>query len=72
MKLTVEIKDGSFIYEYQVGESRHHSIRKLCADSLVRFVNLLSTCSQHFEYQDRQWEREIVAAAAAEKKKEGG
>lgn len=67
MKLTVEIKDGRLIYEYQIGDSKQNSSRPLCAQSFVSFVKLLEVLSQHYEYEDRKWERELVGKAWLEK-----
>lgn len=45
MKLTAEIKDGKFIYSYRVGASSGESTRKLDADLLCSFTEILKYCS---------------------------
>ena len=67
MKLTVEIKDGRFIYSYQIGENTHNSSTHICADGLIKFSALLQLCSSHFQYEDKVWERELVGRAWLEK-----
>lgn len=63
IKLTVEIKDEIFSYEYEVGDSKHSSTRKISPDCLSRFVALLSHCNQYSEYEDKQWERKALEEA---------
>lgn len=67
IKLTVEIKQDTLEYSYTVSENTHTSTRHLCAESFVLFSNLLQLCSRHYDYEDRKWEREIVAKAWLEK-----
>ena len=69
MKLSIEIKDEKFIYNYTIGENTHSSERHLCAESLVAFVDALRICSQHFRFADKEWERKALEAAWIEKRK---
>lgn len=71
MKLTVEIKDGKFIYNYEIGNSKHNSTMDICADSLVRFTALLQMCNEAYRYQDKQWERDAMGKAWVEKQTKG-
>jgi len=71
MKLTVEIKDGQFLYEYKVGENTHKSSRPICADSLILFSDLLKVCSSHKTYEDKIWERELCGKVWLEKQAKG-
>lgn len=70
IKLNIEIKDGKFSFTYVVGTSRHTGTMNLCADSLVRFTHLLDICSSAYKFSDKEWEREAIAKAYLEKKKE--
>jgi len=67
MKLMVEIVDNKFKYSYEVGESKHSGSNHICADTLVLFTDLLRACSQSYKYADKQWERDAIAKAWAEK-----
>ena len=46
MKLSAEIKEGRFIYKYEVGSSRGESSTVLDAELLCSFTSLLKYCSQ--------------------------
>jgi hypothetical protein len=69
IKLTVEITDDKFNYSYQIGEDTFNSSRHLCAESFVRFCDLLKICSANFEFQDRQNDKKILAQAMMESEK---
>lgn len=68
IRLEVEIKDEKFCYSYEIGENRHSGSSHLCADTLVLFTDLLRACSKHYQFTDKEWEREMIAKAYLEKK----
>jgi hypothetical protein len=67
MKLTVEIKDSKLNYEYQIGENTHKASKHISAESLILFSDLLKVCNQHYNYRDREWERDMLGKAWVEK-----
>jgi hypothetical protein len=67
IKLEVEIKDGKFLYTYEIGSSRHSSSQELCADTLASFTDLLRICSNHYKFKDKEFERELWGKAYLEK-----
>ena len=67
MKLTVEIKDGQWKYEYDVGESRGTSTRHIDPDSLCAFTDLLRYASKASSADREEWWNEVKAKAWMEK-----
>lgn len=56
MRLTVEIKDGKFIYSWEVGPIEKLSGEMdLTADGMCVFVDLLRLCTRH---EKASWENE--------------
>lgn len=46
IKLEVEIKEGKFIWSYNIGGSTHNSTSHMTPDNLAAFVYLLKHCQQ--------------------------
>jgi len=63
MKLNIEIKDNRFIYEYEIGENRHHSTTKLDADYLILFSELLKRCSNAWQVEHKRKHDEMIKDA---------
>lgn len=63
MKLSVEIKDGKFIYEYQIGASQHHATTELSADNLLAFTSLVNCCTSVTNYNLKRWEIDTLVEA---------
>jgi hypothetical protein len=67
MKLEVEIKDNTFNYRYEIGDSVSDSNSPLSADQLVLFANLINNCvSVTNKSSNERWD-EITAKAWMEK-----
>ena len=67
IKLTVEIIDDKFKYDYQVGESKRSSEHPLCPDALVVFTNMLNMASRAYINEHEEWVESIKAKAYIEK-----
>ena len=67
IKLTVELTEDKFKYEYQVGTARHHSESPLCSDSLCVFTNLLHMASKAYINEHEEWLEEAKAKAYIER-----
>ena len=61
MKLTVEIKDNNFSYDYAVGESRASGSMPLVPENLTLFTNILNACNTHTSMSHKQKIEEINA-----------
>jgi hypothetical protein len=57
MRLEVEIKDGEFIYSYEIGGSSHTSTSPLGVDHLVDFVDLLRHCNNSSKHEHKEFTR---------------
>ena len=58
MKLEVEIKDGRFIYSYDIGSSKFNSDSEVNSESLCGFTELLNHCRRITEHRDDDfWKR---------------
>ena len=53
MKITAEIKDGKFIYEYEVGSSSSKGTMEMNADLLVRFTSVLQLVTSHSDWSEK-------------------
>lgn len=75
MKLTIEVTQTSFIYEYEVGENRHHSTSAISADLLCAFADLLKMCTHvtHADWKrrDREFMEQALTRELEEKRKKG-
>lgn len=69
IKLTVEVKDGNFCYEYEIGKTRHSGTTPISADNLVRFTHLLDVCSRAHTYHEKEIDREFMQKVYEEKLK---
>lgn len=67
IKITVEIKDEKFFFDYEVGASRHAGEQVLCAETMATFTEILKLCTRYHLYKDKEWERELVGKAWYEK-----
>ena len=63
MKLSVRIKDGKFIYDYNIGSSSRHGETPLSAEQLVVFSKMLEDCCRAARSGDKYTYEEIVARA---------
>lgn len=53
MKISIEIKDNKFHYDYDIGEhSRGHGDMELCADNLCWFTSILNGCHKHWFHEN--------------------
>jgi hypothetical protein len=67
MRLSVEIKDGEWKYEYQIGEQRGSCSRHIDADTLCAFTDLLKFASNASRREQREFDDMINAKAWIEK-----
>jgi hypothetical protein len=67
IKLTVEIVDDKFKYEYQIGNSRHNSESILRPESLCAFTEILNIALAAGRAEAREWIEEVNAKAYLEK-----
>ena len=56
IKLTIELKDEKFFFEYQLGGvTRQHSEMTLCEDNLFLFSKIIDNCHKVWnQFQDRK------------------
>lgn len=67
MKLTVEIVNDKFKFEYEIGpKSRHGGEADVCETSLIGFVDMINICHKIFSSQTAESMREINALAYIE------
>jgi hypothetical protein len=68
MKLTLEIKDNKFSYDYEVGEySKGHGDMPMTAENLTWFCNVLNNCHKQYLYKLETMDKEENALAYIEK-----
>ncbi len=48
MKLSAEIKDGWFLYSWEIGTSNHSGKTRLCADTMIAFTSMIDLMSRAF------------------------
>jgi hypothetical protein len=68
MRITMEIKDNKFFYDYDINEGSHGGGNMpLCADSLTWFCRALQECHKLFLHQSGAEIDEMHALAYLEK-----
>lgn len=67
MKLSVEIKDDKFIYDYQIGTSKQHGNFALNAENFLYFNKLLHDCQKATLANHNAFCAEITAKSYMEK-----
>ena len=70
MKLSIEIKDGKFVYDYLIGTSKHSGESHLDEQSLIAFVNATSICYNATCHENKELWDEIAAKAYLERNKD--
>ena len=66
MKLSVEIIDEKFTFEYEIGESKHQGSSVLRPESLSAFTHIVQLCNRvWYSEKDEYWD-EIKAKAYME------
>lgn len=66
MKLTVEIKDDKFIWDYVVGKCTESGEHPLIPEGLCHFSNMLRMCQNAYVNQHEAWIEEVKAKAYLE------
>ena len=67
IKLTIEIKDEKFIYDYEVAKCRHHGDGDLSPEGLSIFINALNICHKAFINQHEEFFEKVKAGACVER-----
>ena len=67
IKLTLELTDNKFLYDYEVGTSAGHGDMPLSPDSLVIFTNALHQCYKANHREQEEFMNKINAGAYLEK-----
>lgn len=68
IKLTVEIKDEKFIFDYVVGRvSKSSGECDLCPDTLNAFNLMVKLCHDFHKHSYREWEHECIGKGYLEK-----
>lgn len=67
MKLTVEISETRFDYEYEIGTSKEHGTRAVSLNTYISFCDLLRLCQKAFDSDHKEFMREATAKAYMEK-----
>lgn len=63
MKLSIELNDEKWIFNYEIGESRHNTTRQIDADSFCAFANILKYANDASNYDNKKVWDEIKAKA---------
>ena len=63
MKLTIEIKDDTFSYSFEIGKQKAAGDMPMNADSLVLFSNVLCACQRHEGHTQQSQTEELIAKA---------
>ena len=68
MKITIEIKDDKFIWEYAIGkDERHHGEHPVSSDGLTIFTNVIHMCHKTYVNQHEEWIEKVKAGAFLER-----
>ena len=67
MKITVEIMDGKFHYNYEVGKDKCGGSNDICINSLGVFTRMLTLCHQASDWDYKKTRDKYTALAYAEK-----
>ena len=68
IKLTIEMKDEKFEWEYEFpGGCRHHGSEPVSPESLECFVMMIKMCHRHTTQSHKEWMDKVNAGAYLEK-----
>lgn len=61
MKISIEIKDDKFLFEYQVGMSRHSSSSTITPELVCCFSDILRQMNHVTLRENKEYEKELNA-----------
>ncbi len=61
MKLTIEIKDTEFLFNYEVGSSKHNSKSEISTEKIMAFSEMLKLCHEVEFCHHEKFKKEITA-----------
>jgi len=68
MKISIEIKDEKFLYDYEISEhSTGHGDMPICADNLCWFTEILKSCHKQWIHKTDRDMQEMYGMAYVEK-----
>ena len=67
MKVTVEVKDDKFLFDYEVRKNKGHGDRDISVAGLQLFISTLSLCQKYFLAKTEEEIKEIECMAYIEK-----
>lgn len=70
MRISIEIKEGKFIYSYAIGSSKHTSLLEITPEALLTFANILQLCNKAAINENEDFWNDLKAKAYIEKNKE--
>lgn len=69
IKLTIELKDDKFIFDYEVGGSKHHCDANLSVDNFVVFSDFLKIVSTQMN-RDMKFKCDMLMVELEKKQRE--